>query len=266
MKKQTTNENNTISRSDLTNKEYHKDKNIISSSALEHALKSKAHYLIYKNTEQKQTEAMLIGSLFHCVLLEPEMFDNEFTVSEWKTRCQKLIVEQAETEKTIVTGNEMQKAGKVLDLLKGQNNYNEFFEKYIKGNIIEESIFFTDEDTGIKCKCRPDIMTQNKKIIYDIKTTNDIDSFELSIWKYDYHRQAAFYLHGIGYVAMPEKFIMLAIEKSTGCWRPFEFSQNCIDAGYLEVRKALDIIKNDTSTVYDSSTKIVDLPAWYKGD
>lgn len=52
----------------------------MSNSALKHFKRSPRHYLFQKNNKIEPTEAMIIGSAFHCFVLENSEFDNRFAV------------------------------------------------------------------------------------------------------------------------------------------------------------------------------------------
>ena len=60
----------------MTNEEYHSSEDI-SKSDLDAARKSGLHFLLKKTgPKQKPTPAMRIGSAFHALTLEPELFEN----------------------------------------------------------------------------------------------------------------------------------------------------------------------------------------------
>jgi PDDEXK-like domain of unknown function (DUF3799) len=86
----------------------------------------------------------------------------------------------------------------------------------------EQSLFWTDPDTGVDCKGRVDWITTNNNeydtipILVDLKSTLDAspEGFQRSISKYRYYVQAAMYIDGLtalGYE--PETFIFAAWEK-----------------------------------------------------
>ena len=53
----------------------------LSYSALKAFAKSPNHYLQYVNKEHTETPAMVLGSLTHCLVLEPERFAAKFAVA-----------------------------------------------------------------------------------------------------------------------------------------------------------------------------------------
>ncbi len=81
----------------------------------------------------------------------------------------------------------------------------------------EQSYFWTDKETGLGCKCRPDYMFDDGSTIVDLKTTTDasLKGFSRSVCNFRYHVQAGFYLHGIEQSTgvRPDRFIFVAIER-----------------------------------------------------
>ena len=93
-----------------------------------------------------------------------------------------------------------------------------FVKLLIKGEH-EKSFFWTDEETGIPCKCRPDSFGQikDKYICVDLKTTNDAetDKFMRDALKFGYDVQAYHYCRGLeNAYKKPFKFIFIAQEKT----------------------------------------------------
>ena len=85
----------------------------------------------------------------------------------------------------------------------------------IKDAQYEQSIYWIDEDTGLLCKCRPDILHAN--CVADLKTTKSANSrmFQYSMRDYGYHIQAAMIYEGLKAVTGKEykDFIFIAVEK-----------------------------------------------------
>lgn len=69
--------------------------------------------------------------------------------------------------------------------------------------VAEQSIYWTDRRTGVRCRCRPDwIPTRQdngRLVVVDYKTAKAVDEAALAKAVYDrgYHAQAAFYLDGV---------------------------------------------------------------------
>ena len=64
----------------MTNAEYHSHP-AVSKSDLDLISRSPLHFKTAKETPKVQTESMLLGSLVHKLVLEPDDFDNEYIVA-----------------------------------------------------------------------------------------------------------------------------------------------------------------------------------------
>lgn len=78
-----------------------------------------------------------------------------------------------------------------------------------------------EETSGMACKALIDADSSEKDAIIDLKTTREIspDGFRRSIFRYGYHRQAAFYLNGALNVHRQRKNFFWIAQESTP---PFE--------------------------------------------
>lgn len=72
---------------DITNAMYHGSRALVSKSALDVFARSPAHYLHYLQTgfndddpREKEPEALLVGSAYHALVLEPEVFERSYVL------------------------------------------------------------------------------------------------------------------------------------------------------------------------------------------
>lgn len=71
------------------------------------------------------------------------------------------------------------------------------------GGVAEQSIYWTDQRTGVRCRCRPDWMPHRQEngrlVVVDYKTAKAVDEAALqrAVYERGYHAQAAFYLDGV---------------------------------------------------------------------
>jgi hypothetical protein len=134
----------------------------------------------------------------------------------------------------------------------------------------EASYFWTDEETGVRCRARMDRVRPDGLII-DLKTTRDAhpNEFERAIFNLRYHVQAAFYWDGYRAVhgQEPTGFIFMAVEKG----EPIEVVNYRLDEGALELgrktyrrelRRYAECLERDNWPGY--SEKIIDIsvPEW----
>jgi hypothetical protein len=70
------------------------------------------------------------------------------------------------------------------------------------GGVAEQSIFWTDPRTDVRCRCRPDWMPHRgdgRLVVVDYKTAKAVDPAALAkaVYERGYHAQAAHYLDGV---------------------------------------------------------------------
>lgn len=199
--------------------EYHRHP-AVSKSHLDFVAKSPLHYWArYVDPDRvipEPTPAMVLGSAVHSAVLEPENFSRDFVVApeginrrtnagkeEWAAfeasakDKRVLTAEQVELVRAIAASVHAHPAAKAVFSLEG---------------LAERSYSWVDETTGEQCKCRPDWHSADRRIIVDLKTTEDAsaENFARSIAKWRYHVQAAWYLRGLG----AEQFLFVAVEKT----------------------------------------------------
>ena len=198
----------------MTNAEYHAHP-AVSKSDLDLLNRSPAHYRYCKDNPKEQTEAMLVGSVAHKLILEPDDFENEYSVMptvDRRTKAGKAEYQRFADElgsRTPVSQGLFDEVSAMASAVKA----HPAVKKLLCGGKAEES-FFWDEN-GIECKCRPDYL--KNKIAVDLKTTSDASpaAFEKSAYNYRYHVQAWWYLHGLNKCGIEvTDFIFIAFEKN----------------------------------------------------
>ena len=203
----------------MTNEEYHKSK-ALSCSGFKQFIKSPAHYLQYVADKLRQdstesTVAQNLGSYIHSMILEPETVAERYSVKpdglSMATKDGKAWKEE-QAGKIIVSYQDFitaENAKKSVDL-------NPMAARLLTGGIAEMSILWTDDETCLDLKCRPDYLNHELRTIIDIKTTTDSSpaGFKKSSWNLLYHIQASYYQRGV-YAEFGEwfDFLFIAIEK-----------------------------------------------------
>lgn len=151
----------------------------------------------------ERTPAMAFGSACHKFILEPDEFLFEYTVApecDRRTKEGKALWEEfliASAGKEIVSRDdletmmEMEKALKACPLA----------WKLLRGKgQTEEPFFWTDKETGEKCKAKADrvVTYRRRKYLVDYKTTQcaETNRFNSEIFKLGYHMQSAMYTDG----------------------------------------------------------------------
>ncbi len=204
---------------DISNNEYH-NSTAVSRSGLMYFNRSHYHYwyeyLSGLSPLREATPAMNIGSAFHTILLEPHLFDNEFAVApsvDRRTKAGKELYESFSIEsanKIILTIDQYEKAKAMADSAR----QHEIVNTLLDGSVFEQSIFWTDEETGLQFKTRPDIWSS--KMIVDLKTIANASphAMQRSALDYGYFLQAGMAFEACKAIGKPfEMFVILACEK-----------------------------------------------------
>lgn len=209
---------------DMSNEEYHSSP-AISKSALDEFAKSPLHYWDrYINPDKptrKPTEAMLIGSALHTLVLEPHKFEAEYAVypefdKRTKLGKEEFIVWQHDNEGKIHISKEAYTdCQRMVDAIGKHPVARTLLDGSGKA---ETSIFWRyHKNLPIDCRCRPDYITPSG-IIVDLKTslTASENGFKWKAYDMRYHVQAAFYGQGFkaAFGAFPEDFMFVAVEKT----------------------------------------------------
>ncbi|NBV06629.1 MAG: hypothetical protein EBS06_05275 [Proteobacteria bacterium] len=263
----------------LSNENYHNDP-AISNSNIKDLLVSPMKY--WRNSAMnpkrkwKDTKSKTIGTALHCYLMEREKFWQEYVVlpeleidsdfyrleSQKEDFLQNFELFASKGAKTFkYRGNKTKLSEKEFEDIKEMVEYFESLPAagaLFKDGIMEVSIFWRDQATGLMCKCRPDYLTPN--YIADYKSIASIDKIKNSIGDYDYYLQQAFYLEGLNQIRSsgiltPEQqkivgkehnyFIFAFQEKDDLMVRLKTFRQDVVESSRDLFQKGLQIAKNN---------------------
>lgn len=260
----------------MTIKEYH-EYPALSRSRLWHLRQSPQKFKYAEEHPETPTPALRLGAAFHKIALEPETFDQEYIIapdtdrrtSEGK-RIYAAFLEQA-AQRTVITYEDVQTIIEMSRALMANPTAKYLVETGLK----EQSIFWTDKESGIDLKCRPDILIANDDlhVIVDLKSCNsaDTDSFTKECLRLGYDVQAAMYSEGVQTKYPGEyAFMFIAVEKNPPyAVNIMEMDKLVVDYGYVRFRELLDLYaeckKNNDWYGFNGTQNIINkiqLPAW----
>ena len=234
----------------ISNAEYRKSEGI-SSTELKKISKSPAHYKYWKENPQEDTPALLFGRAAHKYVLETYDFYNEFAVApvcDRRTKEGKSTWEQfvAESEgKDVITQEQFEQ----IDAMRNAMLATPFVSKLINGEH-EVSFFWTDKDTGLKCKCRPDALNTKLKIIVDYKTADNAETQHFMRKSIDlgYDLQSAYYLDGVKANTGDDYiFVFIAQEKKP------PYAVNILQADEVFIKSGREVYKAMLETYKECS-------------
>lgn len=163
--------------------------------------KSPAHYLYKVTHPEEPTAALLFGTAAHKYILEPDTFWDDYIEMPKIDRRTKAGKEEyqriLESGKTPISTDDLA----VIRDMDAQIEAHPVAAALLKTGRHEVPIEWTDEKTGEKCKCRPDVITEfdGEDWIVDYKTTTSCmgGAFEKACNLYGYKLQAGMYSEGV---------------------------------------------------------------------
>lgn len=198
----------------------------------------------------EQTPAMAFGSACHKYVLEKDDFDSEYVTApninrrtnagkeEWERFCEE------NAGKTIVNPDDMQVMMEMRDALMRCPLAKKLL--FGKGEV-EVPLFWTDKETGEKCKAKLDRLVKynRRPYIVDYKTTMAADTFHFNsaIFKMGYHFQSGMYSEGLKAVRKMRKlpgFLFVVQEKKPPySVNVIEVSEEVMNAGVAKFHELL---------------------------
>lgn len=245
-----------------------------SKSSLDKVHRSMAHYFASKE-KKESSAAMEFGSAFHCAVLTPNLYQAEYVVTpdfgDLRTKAGK------EARANFELANIGKRSISWDDAAKIEAMQKAVFDHPVAGQLFEHgdaehSFFWIDEQSGLRCKVRPDYVRRDHKLIIDLKTTENASYFDFqrSIVKYRYHTQGAFFCDGVSIVENGpyEQFLLVAVETSA----PYNVAIYALDKDALNVGRTsyrMDLNKiyayeksEDKWAGYTVQIQEMLLPAW----
>lgn len=253
--------------SGISNDEYH-DGPGISKSGLDliHERSPLHYWERYLNPEReprKESEALKIGQALHTAILEPDEFSSRYVVvPEDAPRRPSITQIKAKnpSDDTVYAigwwsdfdakheGAVILKADEfdMVQKVAANAHKHPVARSIFSVGAAEQTVFWTDQETGVLCKCRPDwlIDPNPNYAILDLKSALNAspDGFQRAAYNYGYHRAAAWYLEGVEAATgdRPDAFMFLAVEKEAPYAVAFYYADDdMIEAGRRECRAAL---------------------------
>lgn len=225
----------------IPNEAYHAGPGISKSGLWKIHTSTPAHF---KFEPRKESQAFDFGEAAHLAVLQPNEFEakvyrgpDDRRGNKWKDAA----------EACAINGKLCLTSGYYDDalLLRDTIHADQWLSAIITGGKpqIEASAYWKDEETGVMCRCRPDLYRADLGVILDLKTTTCAasDDFAKSIVNYGYHAQEAFYTDGMTALKQNvEAFVFLAVEKTVPfCFAVYELPPSIVAEGRAIMRKSL---------------------------
>ena len=181
--------------------------------------------------EPSKTNAhFLVGGYFHTAILEPDKL-KKYKIIDTSTRNTKVYKEMSGGEMCL-----LQHEVDLIDNLISTMLNNKVCRDLISEEASEYEVPEITELFGQMWKGKADVVNHNEKLIIDLKTTSDLDSFKWNAKKYNYDSQAYIYRKLFGY-----EMVFIAIDKKTGKIGLFDCSPDFYQSGSDKVEKACEM-------------------------
>lgn len=189
----------------------------VSKSTLDAIRENPARWKLNKKYPKPDTDAMHVGKAYHCKVLEPHRFDDQFIKSEYDEFRSKEAKDWREEQKSkgvsvLRTNGELPWKASEWDevhLMAEEVMRHPLAQIFLNPDDlwVELSAYWRDDSdneylahdaTGLLCKCRPDAYNTTHEVMIDLKTTTDATlwGFTRSIGDYRYHVASAWYQWG----------------------------------------------------------------------
>ena len=219
----------------------------VSASDIKTFLTSPRKYY-YEKFEKTQKEEkgrhFSIGSALHEIILEPHLFDSNYIIAPkfdlrtTKGKQDKIDFESTSGGKTLLFEDEMEMIRQIAENALKSHTLVELMKESYR----ELSVYSEDEQTGLKVRLRPDILSKTRSTIGDLKSCLDssMRRFKSDIYNYGYSISAAYYCDFID----RENYVFIAAAKTA----PYEvamyaLNDDMMQYGREQYRMGLDLIK-----------------------
>lgn len=264
----------------LNNNHYHSLKSYWSSSDLKYMhANSPAHFkakYFDKIIEQSEpTEAMVLGSLVHCLLLTPKEFEHDFFImpdfnfrtNEGKAAKQALLAQHQ--GKAAITNELLAKA----DTMCASAMKNPQAVKLLEDGHKEASFFWNCPFSNLPMRAKVDCASSSKFIELKTTTSAEMEIFARKIHTLNYDLSLFHYQEGIRQVmgASPEPYFIVIESEAPYVTQCYKASDAMLVTGHDKWLSAVGKIEKGISKQYwpgyfssDEGSDIVEInpPAW----
>ncbi len=221
--------------------------------------------------ETDTTPAMDLGTAVHLAALEPDKFETDVERGPDDRRGNKwtdAVEAGAAYGRLVLTAGDYDKARRMGDAARTLAIVRQLSDTQL---LREPSAFWTDPETGLACRCRPDLYSPAFELMADLKTTADAAPFTFARRAADlgYHAQEAWYTDGwqaAGGGAV-DGFVFVVVESDhPHLAAAYELTPAAVEEGRLAMRKAVLDYRAchaaGTYPGYPAEVQELDLPAW----
>lgn len=261
---------------DLPEHEYHRRiLGVVSKGAIVKFAKTPLHYKAWIDgkAEDEETDALRFGRAFHCAVLEPERFARAYVAEPAWGDCRKTENKTRRDAwralnggKAIIDADDERRIIGMRSALRA----HPLVSKMLAEGEAEVSAYWTDPETGLRCRARADFFSRAHRMIADVKSTADAspEAFRRDVFKYRYDWQHV--LYRAGFAALGERvehFVFIAVEKEP----PYAVATYTLDSlgvslafdrVRMQMRRLADCLSRNEWPGYDAGIQTIETPPW----
>lgn len=210
----------------------HLGKYALSSSAAKKLLESPKSYQssLEKSEDKKQ---FIDGRLIHLLILEPEKVIDLHIYDGTRRGAKYMEAIDEYGYHNVYTKSEYYSAVRVADAIKNNGHVSFIF------NDLDFEVPGIGEVDGLAFRAKADAITKDRSVIYDLKTTSDIYSWERSAGYFNYSLQAELYRQIFG----ADEMVFIVVDKNTLDVGIFDCSDQFYAQGRSLIQEAINIYR-----------------------
>jgi hypothetical protein len=183
-------------------------------SSLKHMRESPMLYRYRLSVPAKDTEPMALGRAVHTLVFEPAKFNLEYAIWDGGRRQGKDwdAYKLQHADATILREQDAEMVTELAEAIRR----HPLVQPYLDGGEFERPITWTDEETGLACKAKPDWLLARGRVLLDLKSCVSAEArrFGAVAARLGYHCQLAHYRNGVRAALWePERVLIVAAEK-----------------------------------------------------
>jgi hypothetical protein len=231
--------------------------------------RSPAHFLASKLTPRAATPAQHLGTMAHALILEgiqsvlaPEC--------DRRTNAGKAAWAEFQASLPVDALTATQEQYDAVRRMADSVRANPFAAALLSDGIAEASLLWTDEETGMECKARPDWICNGHAVLVDLKTAADAspDAFAKAAGNWRYHTQDAWYTDAAIACGLGQRaFVFVVVEtEPPHAVALYTLDEQSRHAGHVRARRALDRYaecrKSGQWPAYADEIQPLTIPKW----